>query len=231
LADIHVDYCHFTSNNISFYKKRGHREFFRRKSSIKIKELKKYPISITAYNRKEDNQLIKPKVFDGYIWKIEIANKSWFNKKTIENLKTSIFLKNIDDPIELRWSSRLTDPKDCMIRIGLSEDDIREEYLKRLGYEYGIVICSVGREHTILHPNNKDELYFLVSFKELDYVFIITPNGTIAWEDNILTCRYGEALLMFPISSSQKIRIKFDNEDKTRKYNLILNSYNDIKLK
>lgn len=141
-------------------------------------------------------------------------------------------MENIDDPIELRWSSRLTDPKDCMIRIGLrEEDDTREEYLKRLGYEYGIVICSVGREHTILHPNNKDELYFLVSFKELNYVFIITPNGTIALEDNILTCRYGEALLMLPISSSQKIWIQFDNEDKIRKYNLILNSYNDIELK
>ena len=231
-----MDYCDSYNNsccNPILSKKKGHNQFFRKKSSIKInKELKKYPISITAYNGKEDNQLIKPEVFDGYIWKIEISNKKWFNKKSIENLKTSIFLKNIDDSIELMWSSRLSDPKNCLIRVSLGEEDnVREEYGERLGYEYSNLICSVGREYTTIHPNNKDELYFLFSFKELNYVFIITPNGTITREDNIVTRRYDEALLMFPIPWISKIRIKFGNEDKTRKYNLIINSYDNIELK
>ena len=130
------------------------------------------------------------------------------------------------------WKPAVEPPVIYQTATGLTQDNNhRYEYQRRLGYEYGELLASKGIAIDNIPIGENRELYFLFTFRESNYAFLILDKGTIAWYDNdTLAKRIDDIFLMLPIPSKSKIHITLNTIPKTHRFELEITSFNHVDL-
>lgn len=143
-------------------------------------------------------------VFDSIIWALKVKNvkEHRFNLPltiTALNCKSTINFTTIGQSAPLVWRVGREEPGECATD-GQPQTQ-RADYLGLLGSYYAKeqLADRCGVDSIILNPDETHELYFLFTFRESKYAYIITPIEFTNWygEREIHYCSMNGAFYFF----------------------------------
>ena len=176
---------------------------------------------------------LTPELFNGIIWSIEVSNKFPLISRPVERSSARLYIKNLETWISLLWRRPTREiVTSFQTAAGLIVgNNYRYEFQRRLGHDYIEAIKESGTETGDIEGRELHELFFLFTFENSNFAFIITStDSTDAWyDDNTFSKRIDDVFLILPIPSQTEIHLRFEL-DKKRKYNLQINAFNDIQL-
>lgn len=191
------------------------RGFFR-KPRIKINhKLIRHQVRISVCGRTSERQLER-ELFNGIVWNIEVSNKCPLLRHSIDGCLIQLNINNLDVPVGLMWKRNNRDiPTAYNSGIGLTEeDDFRHEYQRRLGSEYNGALTSISTGTSNIVGKQKRELFFIITFADLDSAFIITSDGSDGWRDNDTLYKHIDGTyLILPVPSDTEICLSFGEKD------------------
>jgi hypothetical protein len=178
-------------------------------------------------------------VFNTIIWALNIKNDKEHRFKLRQTISALDCIPNIhftiiSQRVPLRWRMYRHEPNECAI--SNLPDTARSEYVKLLGYYYAkeILVDSCGVTQITLNPDETQQIYFLFTFPESKFAYIICPVEATWYGNEVLYCSVNGAFLFLEIPGEYEFVIRFDWEKHTdisgKKYKIKLDSWDKISM-
>jgi hypothetical protein len=144
--------------------------------------------------------------------------------------------------VNLHWHIINSNPFDYAVEIdnGSDEETIREVYLREVGFEHTLEIYSRNRgmETIDIPAGNSGELYFLITFRELNFAYLVIPSNLndLYYNNNskFLVPTYNGVYSILEFHKEYEFQIRFEGdgyyEEKGRKFKIKINSWDNIEL-
>ena len=178
-------------------------------------------------------------VFDTIIWALNVKNvkEHRFNLPlTVSALdcRPSIHLPNVGQSVPLRWRMHREEPNDCAT--GGQPETSRHEYMGLLGCYYArdILADNCGVNTAILNPDETQKLYFLFTFQDSKFAYVITPIEYTTWygKNEVHYCNMNGAFLFIKIPGEYDFVLRFDRKNHTdvngKRYNMRIDAWNKV---
>jgi hypothetical protein len=174
-------------------------------------------------------------VFQGFVWNLKVKNRYAPFTTFVEGCTGEVFIPNIDYRVQLLWQRPppyvLPTEYTCGAGLIPGLDSYRQEYQRRLGVEYVGSLVTHGTPTINLPKTSSRELHFLFSFPSSNFAYIISPDGSWAWYDNDnFVNSIGEVSLILQIPGTYDIHITLSRQRKVRRFQLVINNYDDISI-
>lgn len=163
-----------------------------------------------------------PETFQGIVWTLPVTNKDKRPLRILPLTKTAIDCQakmhirvdniGIGNEIPLLWKPFGKFPTECSTDFNINDN--RGAYTKYLGYHY-IESLALSRCREVTIPRGiAYELYFLFTFKESNYVYIICDlkAGGISPEGQVFYLNRGGFSLARPIQEQLKFQLRFHSK-------------------
>jgi hypothetical protein len=221
------DSCNSTS---SFrLRRRVHKRFFI-KPHLRITGIKSYPQKIVFHNQDKKEEL------DCIVWTIKIKNKYGRISKNVNKCAAKIYFHIIQQELPLKWrsSSETYWNKDFYATSTENPKDTFSE----LGISCAFGLFKLGLENIDIPPNKENEVYFLVTFKDIQLPYLILRGNSSElvnyYGKQFLMPRWDGVDLVLQYREEFEFQIRFEGncyyEEKGMESTLKINSWKDIKL-
>jgi hypothetical protein len=226
-----------SSDNTSVWER--HNSPFFIKPRIKVDELTKrnFPVSVMG-KRIDIVNPSEPENFQVNIWTLKMRNKQDRLSRLVKKCSPKVYVDSIGEEIGLGWLSVQTQfPRWIMIEALPPVEDaaeIKAEYIKHFSNAYAY--NKIHRiEGTDIPTGESKEIYFLFTFNESNFAYLIMQNQHKVYESNgVLVDHLNQIPLILQIPGRYNFTLGFEgeqyNEPNGRKLGLHIKSYDDIRL-
>lgn len=160
-------------------------------------------------------------VFDAKIWSMNVKNVEEHRFKlplttSAIDCRPSIQFRTIGQTVPLYWRMYRMEPDD-VIPNG-QPDTPKSEYLGLLGCDYArdILAYKCGVEKITVNRDEIQQVYFLFTFKESKFAYIITPIDFSTWygeQHEVRYCNVNGAFLFLKIPGKYDFVLRFNSEN------------------
>jgi hypothetical protein len=197
---------------------RAHNPFFN-KPYIETGTPKPYPLNITITTGRISKS--NPEVFVGIVWILPILNKNHRPLRIpltrtashcLAQIHISVDNEGIGDEIPMLWKPHGKLPTECHADQDLDEaKEKRDAYAQILAYHYTQQLLSFSSPQVTIPKGSNYELYFLFTFQESDFAYIISGLDFPKWSDGgqVFYHRTHGYMLAFPFQKEIKLRLRF----------------------
>jgi hypothetical protein len=176
-------------------------------------------------------------LFNTIIWGLNVKNNDEHRFKLRQTTSAldcipNIHFKSIGQRVPLRWRMYKDEPNECATTN--LPDTAKNEYVKLLGFYYAkeMLADSCGVNQVSLNPGDIQQIYFLFTFQESRFAYIISPIEATWYGNEALYCSVSGAFLFLEIPGEYEFVIWFDWEKHTdingKSYSIRLDSWDRI---
>lgn len=177
--------------------------------------------------------------FNTIIWALSIHNNNEHRfklRRTVSALDCipSIHFTIVGQRVPLRWRMNRNEPNECATTN--LPDTARNEYVKLLGFYYAkeTLADSCGVNNITLNPDDTQQIYFLFTFPESKFAYIICPVEATWYGSDALYSSVNGAFLFLKIPGTYEFVIRFDWKDYTdidgKRYAIKIDSWDKISI-
>lgn len=161
---------------------------FKKKPRLNINRIESYPIDITAYRRKQNDEVVDQKKFNAKIWVLEVRNTGpSLISTSARECSSTLHFKNVGADIPLRWRTHKPEPNECIVNeIPREGEPFDAPYHRLMPYYYAVEKLAGNHAATIMtiEVGEVYNLYLLFTYEGSDHAFIITPLEQPQWYGN-----------------------------------------------
>ncbi|MGI9010169.1 MAG: hypothetical protein ACR2F1_03155 [Nitrososphaeraceae archaeon] len=236
-------YSHSDSSSISFHPRRRIYQGFFIKPHLNIRGLT-YETTKCLVESQLNRDNFPKHEFEPRVWKIKITNGSKFSKN-IAKCTPKLYFDLIKTEVNLHWNIINSNPFNYVIPTHYDSDikdkTIREIFLREVGFQHTLEIYSTyrSRETIDIPTGSSGEVYFLITFRELNFAYLIIENRVDdSYYENsskFIVPTYNGVLSILQFHKEYEFQLRFEGdgyyEEKGRKFKIKINSWDNIELK